>query len=56
MRELRLGALRGTHRDLQAELAQYDGLNDVTLIEATGIVQLPTSLIQARIARGLAQR
>ena len=56
MRELRLGALRGTHRDLQAELAQYDGLHDVTLIEATGIVQLPRSLIRARIARGLARR
>ena len=56
MRELQLDALRGTLGDLQAELAEYDALPDETLIEATGIEQLPTSLIQARIARGFTQR
>ena len=53
MRELQLDALRGTLGDLQAELAEYDALHDATVINATGIEQLPTSLIQARIACGL---
>ena len=56
MRELQLDALRGTLGDLQAELAEYDALHDATVIKATGIEQLPTSLIQARIACGLTQR
>ncbi len=33
--------------DLEAELAEYDVLHDATLIEATGIEQLPTALIRA---------
>jgi HTH-type transcriptional regulator/antitoxin HipB len=49
-------ALRGTLGDLEAELAEYDALHDATLIEATGIEQLPTALIRARIACGLTQR
>ena len=56
MRELQLEALRGTLGHIQAELADYDALHDATLIEAIGIEQLPTSLIQARIACGLTQR
>ena len=56
MRELQLAALRGTLGDLEAELAEYDALHDATLIEATGIEQLPTALIRARIACGLTQR
>ncbi len=56
MRELQLDALRGTLGDLEAELAEYDALHDTTLIEATGIDQLPTALIRARIACGLTQR
>ncbi|MCU1413802.1 MAG: hypothetical protein JWN80_1142 [Microbacteriaceae bacterium] len=56
MRELQLDALRGTLDDLQAELAEYDALRDESLIEASGIAQLPTALIRARIARGLTQR
>lgn len=56
MRELQLDALRGTLGDLDVELAEYDSLHDATLIEATGIEQLPTALIRARIACGLTQR
>ena len=56
MRELQLDALRGTLGDLEVELAEYDALHDATLIEATGIEQLPTALIRARIACGLTQR
>jgi HTH-type transcriptional regulator / antitoxin HipB len=56
MRELQLDALRGTLGDLEAELADYNSLHDATLIEATGIAQLPTALIRARIACGLTQR
>ena len=56
MRELQLDSLRGTLDDLQAELAEYDALHDATLIEATGIDQLPTALIRARIACRLTQR
>ena len=56
MRELQLDALRGTLGDFEAELAEYDSLHDATLIEATGIEQLPTALIRARIACGLTQR
>lgn len=56
MRELQLEALRGTLGDLEVELSEYDALHDTTVIEATGIEQLPTSLIQARIACGLTQR
>jgi HTH-type transcriptional regulator / antitoxin HipB len=56
MRELQLEALRGTLGVLEAELAEHDTLRDATLIEATGIEQLPTSLIQARIACNLTQR
>ena len=51
MRELQLDALRGTLGDLEVELAEYDA----TLIEATGLAQLPTALIRARIACGLTQ-
>ncbi len=56
MRELQLDALRGTLGDFEAELAEYDALHDATLIEATGIEQLPTALIRARIARGFTHR
>ena len=56
MRELQLDALRGTLGDFEAELAEYDALHEATLIEATGIEQLPTALIRARIACGLTQR
>jgi len=56
MRELQLDALRSTVGDLEAELADYDALHHATLIEATGIEQLPTALIRARIACGLTQR
>lgn len=56
MRELQVDALRGTIGDLEAELADYDSLDDATVIEATGIDQLPVALIRARIARGLTQR
>jgi DNA-binding XRE family transcriptional regulator len=56
MRDLQLDALRSTLADLDAELADYDALHDATLIEATGIEQLPTALIRARIATGLTQR
>ncbi len=55
MREMQLDALRGTLGDMVAELAEYDSLHDATLIEATGIAQLPTVLIRARIASGLTQ-
>ena len=55
MREMQLDALRGTLGDMVAELAEYDSLHDATLIEATGIAQLPTALIRARIASGLTQ-
>ena len=55
MREMQLDALRGTLGDMVAELAEYDSLHDATLIEATGIGQLPTALIRARIASGLTQ-
>jgi HTH-type transcriptional regulator / antitoxin HipB len=40
-RELQLDALSGTLADLEAELADDDALHDATLIEATGIEQLP---------------
>lgn len=56
MRTLQLDALRGTLVDLQSELGEYDALHDATLIEATGIAQLPVALIRARIASGLTQR
>ena len=56
MRELQLDAARGMLGDLEAELAEYDALRDATLIEATGIEQLPTALIRARISCGLTQR
>ena len=56
MRELQLDTLRGTLGDLEVDLAEYDALHDATVIKATGIEQLPTSLIQARIACGLTQR
>ena len=56
MRELQLDALCGTLGDLQAELAEYDALHGATAIKATAIEQLPTALIQARIACGLTQR
>ena len=56
MRALQLDALRGTLVDLQSELGEYDALHDATLIEATGIAQLPVALIRARIASGLTQR
>lgn len=56
MRELQLDALRGTLGDLAVELAEYDSLHDATLIEATGIEELPIALIRARIAGGLTQR
>ena len=56
MRKLQLDALRGTLGELEAELAEYDALHDATLIEATGIEQLPTALIRARIACSLTQR
>ncbi len=55
-RELQLDALRGTLIDLEVELAEYDALRGATLIGATGIEQLPTALIRARIACGLTQR
>ena len=56
MRALQLDALQGTLADLAGEMAEYDALRDATLIEATGIEQLPAALIRARIARGLTQR
>ena len=56
MRALQLDALQGALGDLEGELAEYDALHDAELIEATGIEQLPTALIRARIARGLTQR
>ena len=56
MRELQLEALAGSLTDLLEELDAYDALHDATLIEATGIEHLPTSLIRARIASGLNQR
>ena len=56
MRELQLDALRGTLGDLEGELAEYDALHDASMIEATGIEQLPSALIRARIALGLTQR
>ncbi len=56
MRTLQLDALRGTLVDLQSELGEFDALHDATLIEATGIAQLPVALIRARIASGLTQR
>lgn len=56
MRVLQLDALRGTLSDLEGELEEYDALHDATLIEVTGIEQLPAALIRARIARGLTQR
>ena len=56
MRVLQLDALRGSLVDLRSELGEYDALHDATLIEATGIAQLPVALIRARIASGLTQR
>ena len=56
MRTLQLDALRGALVHLQVELGEYDALHDATLIEATGIAQLPVALIRARIASGLTQR
>ncbi len=56
MRQMQLEAIRGTLGDFEAELSDYDALHDATLIEANGISEFPTSLIRARIARGLTQR
>ena len=56
MRELQLDALRSVLADLEGELADYDALHDTTEFEATGLNQLPVTLIRARIARGLTQR
>lgn len=56
MRELQVDALRSVLADLDAELAEYDALHDTTRFEATGLNQLPVTLIRARIARGLTQR
>ena len=56
MRDLQKDALTGTLAELETELADYDSLNNATLIEATGIEDFPTALIRARIARGLTQR
>jgi HTH-type transcriptional regulator / antitoxin HipB len=56
MRQLQLDALNGVMVDLETELGDYDALYDATLIEATGIEQLPIALIRARIACGLTQR
>ena len=56
MRELQVQALSGTLGDFEAELADFDALHDATLLVATGIGEVPTALIRARIARGLTQR
>lgn len=56
MRELQVDALRSVLADLDTELAEYDALHDTTRFEATGLNQLPVTLIRARIARGLTQR
>ena len=56
MRELQIAALQGTLGDFDIELADYNALHDATLIEATGIEQLPIALIRARIAHGFTQR
>jgi DNA-binding Xre family transcriptional regulator len=56
MRDLQVEALRSVLADLEAELADYDALHEATLFEATGLSQLPVTLIRARIARGLTQR
>lgn len=56
MRELQAQALQSVLADLEAELADYDALHDATRFEATGLGQLPVTLIRARIARGLTQR
>ncbi len=56
MRALQLEALRGTLGDFESELAAYDALHDATLIEATGMSEFPTAMVQARIARGWTQR
>ncbi len=56
MRQLQLEALQSVLADLEAELTDYDALHDTTQFEATGLNQLPVTLIRARIARGLTQR
>lgn len=56
MRELQAQALQSVLADLEAELADYDALHDATQFAATGLSQLPITLIRARIARGLTQR
>lgn len=56
MRDMQIEALRSILADLETELGEYDALHDATLIEATGLDQLPVALIRARIARGLTQR
>ena len=56
MRDMQLEALRSVLADLEAELDDYDALHETTLFEATGLHQLPLTLIRARIARGLTQR
>lgn len=56
MRALQISALQGVAGDFESELSEYDALHDATLIEATGIEQLPIALIRARIACGLTQR
>lgn len=55
-RQLQVDALRSALADLDTELADYDALHDTTRFEATGLNQLPVTLIRARIARGLTQR
>ena len=56
MRDMQLDALRSVLTDLEGDLADYDALHQTTLFEATGLGQLPLTLIRARIARGLTQR
>jgi ribosome-binding protein aMBF1 (putative translation factor) len=58
LRKAELDALASQARDLREELAAYDALRpgDSSTIRVASFDDLPSALIQARIARGLTQR
>jgi DNA-binding XRE family transcriptional regulator len=58
LRQAELDALASQAHDLREELAAYDALRagEISTIHAESFDDLPSALIQARIARGLTQR
>lgn len=58
LRQAQLAAVRSQHADLEAELREYESLQEQrpAVIEARSLEELPRALIRARIALGLSQK